>query len=194
VPDLDRSWRDGRLLLALVHRFAPALVRQDELFAGSDEPEECRQRIQNALQLARLHLGIQPLIDPTDLCAPGLVPCRRSICTHVSQFLRLSRPPLLHPDQLVEAEGESIQIGIQIGQQSEVEELALLPSSVEPFQNWLHWLHKMSRESRLKLVERQRITHRQFRACQIEGNRSNWQRIKTIKSFIIYIRIFLEIE
>ena len=59
IPDLDRSWRNGRLLLALVHRFAPALVRSEEIMAGSDQPDEAVLRAERAMQLARLHLGIR---------------------------------------------------------------------------------------------------------------------------------------
>nr|CAD2175115.1 unnamed protein product [Meloidogyne enterolobii] len=93
IVDLDLSWKDGRLLLALLHRFVPALVNREEILEGGDEPEEARQRAQRAIQLARLHLGISPFLDPTELCAPGRLPCRRSLITYISQFLCLYRPP-----------------------------------------------------------------------------------------------------
>lgn len=59
VPDLDQHWRDGRLLLALVHRFAPALVNREEIMAGEETPDKDKERTKKAIQLARLHLGIR---------------------------------------------------------------------------------------------------------------------------------------
>ena len=59
IVDLDLSWKDGRLLLALLHRFVPALISRDEIMEGGNEPEDARQRAQKAIQLARLHLGIR---------------------------------------------------------------------------------------------------------------------------------------
>uniref|UniRef100_A0A914YAR8 Calponin-homology (CH) domain-containing protein n=2 Tax=Panagrolaimus TaxID=55784 RepID=A0A914YAR8_9BILA len=81
INDMDKSWRDGLAFMALVHRSNPALV--DMEVAKRRTP---RENIENAFELARVHLNIRPLLEVDDVLHEK--PDKRSIITYVSQFLR----------------------------------------------------------------------------------------------------------
>ncbi|KAF7634588.1 hypothetical protein Mgra_00006037 [Meloidogyne graminicola] len=147
VVDLDKSWKDGRLLLALLHRFLPALINFEEILEGGNEPEECRKRALKAIQLARLHLGISPFLDPTELCAPGRLPCRRSVITYISQYLNIYKlkQPLIKEEEEIKLNKEK-------------------NKNFELFKNLFEWLNKTNEQIVcLKLSEKQRPTIGQFK-------------------------------
>ena len=81
INDMDKSWRDGLAFMALVHRSNPALV--DMEVAKRRTP---RENIENAFELARVHLNVRPLLEVDDVLHEK--PDKRSIITYVSQFLR----------------------------------------------------------------------------------------------------------
>ncbi|KAL7077594.1 hypothetical protein ACQ4LE_002988 [Meloidogyne hapla] len=163
IVDLDLSWKDGRLLLALLHRFVPALVNREEIMEGGDGPEEARQRAQKAIQLARLHLGISPFLDATELCAPGRLPCRRSVITYISQFLCLYRPPLLQSIKIVKPEEKELVENLISEKLTAQVETTSKQQKLKSFKSLFEWLRKTSEESHLKLSERQRPTVGQFK-------------------------------
>uniref|UniRef100_A0A1I7S8L5 Calponin-homology (CH) domain-containing protein n=1 Tax=Bursaphelenchus xylophilus TaxID=6326 RepID=A0A1I7S8L5_BURXY len=78
---MDRSWKDGVAFCALVHRCRPDLVDMEKVKQSSP-----RENLSMAFELARVHLGIRPLLDVDDLMTEK--PDKRSVVTYVSQFLR----------------------------------------------------------------------------------------------------------
>ncbi|CAK5008227.1 unnamed protein product [Meloidogyne enterolobii] len=169
IVDLDLSWKDGRLLLALLHRFVPALVNREEIMEGGDEPEEARQRAQKAIQLARLHLGISPFLDPTELCAPGRLPCRRSVITYISQFLCLYRPPQFNKNVKLE-ETLTVKNSQKLTTKNENKQQIL-----KCYKNLFEWLRRTVEEGgHLKLSERQRPTVGQFKLFRRLIKKEEW--------------------
>ncbi|CAK5009860.1 unnamed protein product [Meloidogyne enterolobii] len=169
IVDLDLSWKDGRLLLALLHRFVPALVNREEILEGGDEPEEARQRAQKAIQLARLHLGISPFLDPTELCAPGRLPCRRSVITYISQFLCLYRPPQFNKNVKLE-ENLTVKNIQKLTTKNENKQQIL-----KCYKNLFEWLRRTVEEGgHLKLSERQRPTVGQFKLFRRLIKKEEW--------------------
>lgn len=83
MKDLDKSWRDGVLFNALVHRIDPSLV--DMAVVRQQTP---RQNLEQAFYLAQKHLDIPRLLEPEDVDCE--LPDKRSIMTYISQFLKKS--------------------------------------------------------------------------------------------------------
>ncbi|KAL3124456.1 hypothetical protein niasHT_007739 [Heterodera trifolii] len=159
VRDFDRSWCDGRLFCALVHRFAPALMSRGEVLGGGNDGQSAQRRTERAMEVARLHLGIRPLLEARDVTVSEYVPDKRSLIAYVSQFVRLRPHQMIHslvPISSAVPADVSVVAG-QCQQKKEMEEEKFFV-----FKEWLHWLHSVAADERLKLVARQRITIRHF--------------------------------
>ncbi|XP_061418621.1 dystonin-like isoform X1 [Lethenteron reissneri] len=75
--NFSSSWRDGRLLCAIVHAHRPGLVDLEEV-----RRRGARQNLEEALSLAESELGVPRLIDPEDVDVDA--PDEKSIITYVS--------------------------------------------------------------------------------------------------------------
>ena len=83
VKDLDKSWRDGVLFNALIHRVDPNLIDMAKV-----RRQAPRQNLEQAFSRAEKHLGIPRLLEPEDVDCER--PDKRSIMTYVSQFVKLT--------------------------------------------------------------------------------------------------------
>ncbi|XP_078456518.1 uncharacterized protein LOC144722284 isoform X2 [Lampetra planeri] len=75
--NFSSSWRDGRLLCAIVHAHRPGLVDLEEV-----RRRGARQNLEEALSLAESELGVPRLLDPEDVDVDA--PDEKSIITYVS--------------------------------------------------------------------------------------------------------------
>jgi len=79
VNDFSQSWRDGLALAALIHHHRPELIDFDSL-----NKENRKENNQLCFDVAREHLGIDPLLDVEDLEAER--PDDKSVMTYISEF------------------------------------------------------------------------------------------------------------
>ena len=80
VPDLASSWNNGVNLSALVDYCQPGLIPDH----ASLDPEQRRENVQRAMELAEEHLQIPQLMHPEDLAVDK--PDKLSTMTYLSQF------------------------------------------------------------------------------------------------------------
>jgi hypothetical protein len=129
-----------------------------------------------------LFFPFSPLVDPAQLCVPNQIPCRRSLITYISQFLRLSHPSFLHSTH---TQLSSVDQNIQVP----IDERAGTHQLSKAVLHNLEWLHKMTRDSRLKLTEKQRITLGQYKvSIHIKFN-ITYKRKGLLKTNIYFIFI-----
>uniref|UniRef100_A0A914GRZ8 Calponin-homology (CH) domain-containing protein n=1 Tax=Globodera rostochiensis TaxID=31243 RepID=A0A914GRZ8_GLORO len=156
INDLDRSWCDGRLFSALVHRFAPALMPRGVILGGGNDAKSAQLKTERAMEMARIHLGIRPLLDPRDLSTSEYVPDKRSIVAYISQFARLPQRQINHPEKIV---GAQIALERQEKVTSEAEEPL---EKVGVFRECLDWLNSVVVDERLTFVQGQRMSLRHY--------------------------------
>uniref|UniRef100_A0A914CGL8 Calponin-homology (CH) domain-containing protein n=1 Tax=Acrobeloides nanus TaxID=290746 RepID=A0A914CGL8_9BILA len=85
IKDMEKSWKDGVAFNALVHRSRPDLVNMEKVKMSSP-----RENLEQAFELARIHLDIRPLLDVDDMLNEK--PDKKSIITYVTQFIRSPAP------------------------------------------------------------------------------------------------------
>jgi len=85
IKDMEKSWKDGVAFNALVHRSRPDLVNMEKVKMSSP-----RENLEQAFELARIHLDIRPLLDVDDMLNEK--PDKQSIITYVTQFIRSPAP------------------------------------------------------------------------------------------------------
>jgi len=80
VTNMTSSWRDGRALCALIHRYRPHLIDFDKL-----DPKDSIGNCKLAFMIAERDLGIPCLLDVGDLVSYPY-PDKLSVITYLSQF------------------------------------------------------------------------------------------------------------
>ncbi|XP_039603451.1 utrophin isoform X2 [Polypterus senegalus] len=82
VLNFTSSWTDGLAFNAIIHKFKPGLFRWENVVQMT--PAE---RLENAFSLARLHLGIERLLDPEDVAVQ--LPDKKSIIMYVTSLFEV---------------------------------------------------------------------------------------------------------
>lgn len=80
IQDLEKSWYDGMAFCALVHAFDPDAIDYNSL-----SPDNAKQNLTLAFDLAKKHLDIDPLLDPDDICSDNK-PDEKCFVTYLSDF------------------------------------------------------------------------------------------------------------
>uniref|UniRef100_A0A3B3VQA4 Plectin a n=1 Tax=Poecilia latipinna TaxID=48699 RepID=A0A3B3VQA4_9TELE len=73
------SWRDGRLLNAVIHRHRPSLIDMNQVYRQTNQ-----ENLEQAFSVAERELGVTRLLDPEDVDVPH--PDEKSIITYVSSL------------------------------------------------------------------------------------------------------------
>ncbi|XP_043994366.1 plectin a isoform X4 [Gambusia affinis] len=73
------SWRDGRLLNAVIHRHRPGLIDMNQVYRQTNQ-----ENLEQAFSVAERELGVTRLLDPEDVDVPH--PDEKSIITYVSSL------------------------------------------------------------------------------------------------------------
>lgn len=106
----------------------------------------------------KIFFDFSPFLDPTELCAPGRLPCRRSVITYISQFLCLYRPSQFNKTAKLE-ENLLVKNNQKLTTKNENKQQIL-----KCYKNLFEWLRRTVEEGgHLKLSERQRPTVGQFK-------------------------------
>jgi len=83
IENFQNSWFDGMGFCALVHAIDPSLLDYDSL-----RPENAKENLKLAFELAEKHFDIPQLLDPEDICAddPLSKPDEQCFMTYLSAF------------------------------------------------------------------------------------------------------------
>jgi len=83
IENFQGSWYDGMAFCALVHAIDPSLMDYDSL-----NPENVKENLTRAFELAERHFDIPQLLDPEDICAPDVLskPDEQCFMTYLSAF------------------------------------------------------------------------------------------------------------
>jgi len=83
IENFQGSWYDGMAFCALVHAIDPSLIDYDSL-----SPDNAKENLTKAFELAEKHFDIPQLLDPEDICAPDVLskPDEQCFMTYLSAF------------------------------------------------------------------------------------------------------------
>lgn len=97
VKDFSGSFKSGLAFLALLHKYRPAVIPYDELREAGD----ARRNLEIAFTAGRDFFGVEPLLDPEDICDVKR-PDEKIIICYVS-FLFSAIASMAHKDSMAKS-------------------------------------------------------------------------------------------